>query len=511
MSLIAIPLLPARDPGLRQLIEGKRTKPRPIALWDQPMPRATGGVPLPRRLVPGGATSPVPVVATPPRPRRSSQSGSTIRRSTSSLSSSQAEGPLYHCDEHVAVGRIRITPTLDLPPITALPAAAPEIWYVFPGIGCQWQGMGKAMLTVPTFRNAVAECSEMLKPFGLDLLGKMEREDACFVTDTTYGAAGIVAIEIALVDTLKNDGIRPAGFVGHSFGEVACGYADGKLTKAEAMKTIYMMAKLTGKFRGKMAAVELPWHEVVNLAPEGVHAVCHNGPTSTTVAGDANAVVNWITELKQRGQLATVIESTNIAFHVPKMGQIKSRVVKSVARAIPGKPRRRSAMWVSSSRQDGPLEQDRTPCSAEYFAHNLTSPVSFSEALDKVPAGAIVLELGPHSILKRIVEQGTDCSAVHVAASKRGSHNNIASLLETLRAAVGATPAAPKRGKQGSKADAPKMTAVGACGLHVLHVPAPTAIGKMMNHGLTRPSSLSRFADFTGVISSVLRFRHGSC
>lgn len=347
-------------------------------------------------------------------------------------------------------------------------------------------------------------CSEMLKPFGLDLLGKMEREDACFITDTTYGAAGIVAIEIALVDTLKNDGISPAGFVGHSFGEVACGYADGKLTKAEAMKTIYIMAKLTGKFRGKMAAVELSWCEVVRLAPEGVHAVCHNGPTSTTVAGDARAVASWITELKQQGQLATMIESTNIAFHVPKMAQIKGRVVKSVARAIPGKPRRRSAMWVSSSQQDGPLEQDRTPCSAEYFAHNLTSPVSFSEALAKVPAGAIVLELGPHSILKAIVEQATDCSAVHVAASKRGSHNNIATLLEALRSAVGATPQKPQHVQQMNIEEQQKLRRQHMAGSSRRSM-TPTKTPNQRRH--TRLGSISRFADLTGPISNLLRFR----
>ena len=168
-------------------------------------------------------------------------------------------------------------------------------------------------------------------------------------------------------------------------------------------------------------------------------------------------------------------------------------------------------MWVSSSRQDGPLEQDRTPCSAEYFAHNLTSPVSFSEALDKVPAGAIVLELGPHSILKRIVEQGTKCSAVHIAASKRGSHNNIASLLETLRAAVGATPPVPNPVSQRSMAEAKNLAAGGSCGLRLLPERPPNALGKMTNRGRTRPSSLSRFADAAKGLSRVLRFRHGSC
>ena len=44
-------------------------------------------------------------------------------------------------------------------------------------------------------------------------------------------AVGLLFLQIGLVDMLKEEyGIEPAGMLGHSAGEIPCGYADGCLT-----------------------------------------------------------------------------------------------------------------------------------------------------------------------------------------------------------------------------------------------------------------------------------------
>lgn len=76
------------------------------------------------------------------------------------------------------------------------------------------------------------------------------------------------SIQIALTDLLCAIDIQPDGILGHSTGEMGCGYADGALTRAQTMRLAYyrgatIMAKRE-KMREAMAAVGLSWEEAQN-------------------------------------------------------------------------------------------------------------------------------------------------------------------------------------------------------------------------------------------------------
>ena len=71
---------------------------------------------------------------------------------------------------------------------------------------------------------------------------------------------------MALTDLLMSMGVVPDGIVGHSLGEVGCAYADGCLTRREAILSAYWRAKvvLDGDVPpGKMAAVGKAFHHLV--------------------------------------------------------------------------------------------------------------------------------------------------------------------------------------------------------------------------------------------------------
>ena len=70
---------------------------------------------------------------------------------------------------------------------------------------------------------------------------------------------GITATQIALFDVISDLGIEPEKIIGHSFGEIACAYADGCLTLEQAMLCSYWRGKVEGSSipNGKMAAVGL--------------------------------------------------------------------------------------------------------------------------------------------------------------------------------------------------------------------------------------------------------------
>lgn len=60
------------------------------------------------------------------------------------------------------------------------------------------------------------------------------------------------------MDTLKKMGIEPDGMVGHSVGELVCGYADGCLKKSQTVLAAYWRGRSINKSsvtKGAMAAV----------------------------------------------------------------------------------------------------------------------------------------------------------------------------------------------------------------------------------------------------------------
>jgi len=89
---------------------------------------------------------------------------------------------------------------------------------------------------------------------------------------------------------LKKLDITPDGIIGHSFGEIACAYADGCLTTEEAVLTAYYRGIVTENEdkipKGLMAAVGLSWDETKKLCPKGVYVVCNNSKDSVTISGN---------------------------------------------------------------------------------------------------------------------------------------------------------------------------------------------------------------------------------
>lgn len=75
---------------------------------------------------------------------------------------------------------------------------------------------------------------------------------------------------MALVDTLSAMNIRPDGIIGHSVGELGCGYADGSLTARETVIAAYWRGRCIVEAElepGAMAAVG----EVHNLGVTVTH------------------------------------------------------------------------------------------------------------------------------------------------------------------------------------------------------------------------------------------------
>lgn len=92
------------------------------------------------------------------------------------------------------------------------------MWLVFSGNGSQWPGMGRGLLAhSATFKQSIEQSAEFLQPLNINLM-------ACFMADdgwtvTTNASLGLLALQIALVDMLRQEyAVEASGWLGHSAG-----------------------------------------------------------------------------------------------------------------------------------------------------------------------------------------------------------------------------------------------------------------------------------------------------
>jgi acyl transferase domain-containing protein len=138
----------------------------------------------------------------------------------------------------------------------------PKLAFVFSGQGGQWAQMGlQLMQREPVFRQWMEEIEALFQQrAGWSLLTELHKIDGeSKVNDTVVVQPAIMAIQISLVKLYEHYGIRPAGIVGHSIGEVAAAFAAGALTLKQAILVIYHRSQAQNLASGKggMLAVGL--------------------------------------------------------------------------------------------------------------------------------------------------------------------------------------------------------------------------------------------------------------
>lgn len=97
------------------------------------------------------------------------------------------------------------------------------------------------------------------------------------------------------------------------------------------------------------------------------------------------------------------------------------------------KPKNRSSRWLSTS---VPESKWSTPtaqqCSAAYYLNNITSPVLFYGAIQKIPKNAICIEIAPTGLLPVILKRALGNGTINLSLLKRGHPNNMAFLLSNI-------------------------------------------------------------------------------
>ena len=291
----------------------------------------------------------------------------------------------------------------DITEIQQVQASGRPLWYICSGMGTQWKGMGLSLMKLDLFRQSILRSDEALKSTGLKVSDLLLNADENTFDDTVHAFVGLAAIQIAQIDVLKAAGLQPDGILGHSVGELACGYADNSLSHEEAVLAAYWRGRCVKEAKlppGGMAAVGLTWEECKQRCPPNVVPACHNSEDTVTVSGPLDSVSEFVTKLKKDGVFAKEVRSAGVAFHSYYMASIAPALLSALKKVIPH-PKPRSARWISTSIPESQWQSDLARnSSAEYHVNNLVNPVLFHEGLKHIPENAVVVEIAPHALLQ---------------------------------------------------------------------------------------------------------------
>lgn len=246
------------------------------------------------------------------------------------------------------------------------------IWLALSGLSTSWHSLSKSVMNIAPFKDSINESIIIAAGMKINLDPVLFQPKRIPVL--TEGMVAISAIQIALVDTLKQLDLKVDGIIGHSIGEIVCGYADGCMTKEECLWTSFYISRVLMTVTPKNGSTGLEWDEI------GLHT----------------------------DKVKTLYES------------IKEVLSKNV---FTGKQdKKRSGRWVSSLHDIIPTSDlnNNDPDSGfnsgeeyahfdsipAYFATTFTSKVNFRNHLYFIPKNSLILELSPDPILLSPLRRG---------------------------------------------------------------------------------------------------------
>lgn len=216
--------------------------------------------------------------------------------------------------------------------------------FVYSGFGSQHRKMAKDMIALsPLFSTRLKELDAIVDfESGWSILGIVEDDSQTYDTETAQVA--ITAIQIALTDLLASFGVRPAGVMGMSMGEIAAAYAAGGISARDAMIIACHRARLMGEGEASLSDAEQGAMAVVELSAEDIAALdasiepaVYTGPGMTTVGGPRQAVLELVEKLDDEGKFARAL-NVKAAGHTsavdPILGELEAAIAGMEARPL---------------------------------------------------------------------------------------------------------------------------------------------------------------------------------
>ncbi|MGW2186712.1 type I polyketide synthase [Streptomyces sp. NPDC001719] len=321
--------------------------------------------------------------------------------------------------------------------------------FVFPGQGSQWEGMAADLLTESeVFERSLVACEEALAPhIDWSVRAVLRREAGQPpLSRVDVAQTSLFAVMVALSAQWQSLGVRPDAVVGHSQGETAAACVAGALSLADAAKVVARRAAAVRELpRGRMAAVALSRDEVrgrPGVDRGRLWLAADNGPRSTVISGEPDAICALLDELGAQGIRATGL-AVDYASHSAHVDGLR----ECLSEALDGLRPRPARTRFYSTVEPGPLDTRRL--TSAYWYRNLRRPVEFHSAVRALLQDGFsrFIEVSPHPVLTYPVLETAEWvgrSVSVVGSLRRGEGDERRFLLSAAEAYCNGVPVAWK-------------------------------------------------------------------
>ncbi|GKZ81448.1 putative Hybrid PKS-NRPS biosynthetic cluster [Aspergillus niger] len=292
-----------------------------------------------------------------------------------------------------------------------------RVGFIFTGQGALSFDTGRDLIEqFPLFREVLERCDLVLqsledRPSWTIRKELMRSYDKSRLNQSQFSQPISTAIQVALVCLLKAWGVTPTAVCGHSSGEIACAYAAGIISLEVAIiiayyRGLYMSRGAQTGPPGAMMAVGIGQSSAmqeVHSFQGRLNVAAINGPTSVTISGDRDAILELKESLDGRG-IFTRLLKVEQAYHSHHMAPLAPDYQRAIEKLPNFKTQPASCHMVSSVTARACKGEHMA---ANYWAQNMVSPVRFSDALTGIVLNDedqqnvdVLLEIGPHPALK---------------------------------------------------------------------------------------------------------------
>ncbi len=283
-----------------------------------------------------------------------------------------------------------------------------KIAYIFPGQGTQVVGMGKDIYEKYEEARNVYKIIDSVLNENIEKLTYEESQEELNKTENTQIA--IYAMSMAILEILKNNGIKPVVAAGLSLGEYSALTAAGAISLEDGAKIVRTRGKLMQNLAPKgdwaMAAIigleDNKVEEACMKVTNGfVKAVNYNCPGQVVVSGEKEAVAQAMENAKELGAKRVIELKTSGPFHTEKLQEASTELKKELEK-IDFKDFTMPVIKNLNGEEYG--KEDNM---VEILSKHVVNPVKFGKSIEKMIEMGIdtFIEIGPGKTLSGFVKK----------------------------------------------------------------------------------------------------------